>query len=156
MISSFDIKLKRASKIKWRFARSWGRNEVFRYLIQHLSEELIPCNRKGVMSKGFSIRGLSNKNWRESCVYRLLYEKYMILETHITQIWDLPSNEKNIMCFMHYILCIFVFSKLPFMSPNQQPSPVSKSPEVVHLITFKWASRNTTFPILKLDDNSIH
>ena len=49
----------------------------------------------------------------ESCVYRLLYGKYMILETHITEIWDLFGNEKNIMCFLHYILFIFVFSKLP-------------------------------------------
>ena len=137
MISSFDIKLKRASKIKWRFVRSWGQNKVFRYLIQHLSEELIPCNRKGVMSKGFLTKRLSNKYWRESCVYTLLYGKYIFLETHITEIWYLSGNEKNIMCFMYYILCIFSFSKLSFMSPSQQPSHVSMSLEVVHLINTK-------------------
>ena len=47
-------------------------------------------------------------------------EKYMVLETHITEIWDLPGNEKNIICFMHYLLFIFTFSKLPFRSPCQQ------------------------------------
>ena len=61
----------------------------------------------------------------ESCVYRLLYGKYMILETHITEIWDLSGNEKNIMCFMHYILFIFVFLKFPSIPPYQQPSPVN-------------------------------
>ena len=49
----------------------------------------------------------------ESCVYRLLYGKYVVLETHITEIWYLSGNEKNIMCFMHYTLFIFVFPKLP-------------------------------------------
>ena len=53
---------------------------------------------------------------RESCVYRLLYEKYMVLETHITEIWVLSGYEKNIICFMHYLLFIFTFSKLPFIS----------------------------------------
>ena len=78
---------------------------------------------------------------RENCVYTLLYEKYMVLSchskvvhlhsvyTHITEIWDLLGNKKNIMCSMHYILFIFVFSKLPSMSPYQQPSTVSMSPE---------------------------
>ena len=58
----------------------------------------------------------------------LLCGKYMVLETHITEIWYLPGNEKNIMCFMHYILFIFAFPKLPLhasistaiLSPYQQ------------------------------------
>ena len=53
---------------------------------------------------------------RESCVYRLLNGKYMVLETHITEIWVLLGNEKNIICFIHYLLFIFTFSKLSFIS----------------------------------------
>ena len=58
------------------------------------------------------VNPLTKRNGRvvfTSCYMRNI----CFLKTHITEIWDLSDNEKNIMCVMHYILFIFVFPKLP-------------------------------------------
>ena len=49
------------------------------------------------------------KNWIiiGKVVFIGFNEKYMVFETHITEIWVLSSNKKNIIDFMHYLLFIF-------------------------------------------------
>ena len=86
---------------------------------------------------------------KENCVSRLLLGRYMVLETHVNEIWDIPVNEKNITFLMYYILFRYAFPKLPFNVSLSEAIGVHVIRQVHNLIKaelcfgFSWAQKLT-------------